>query len=78
MFSYEFSEISKDTPFYKTPPKTASPNRGFLHCAVLKALHSFQEKKEPSSQTICKFFFKMFCIRFSLFSKCLKTTWNST
>ena len=23
----------------------ASPNRGYLHCAILKALHGFQEKR---------------------------------
>ena len=55
MFSYEFCKISKDTPFYKTPPVTASPNRGFLHCAVLKALHSFQEKKNPQVKLYASF-----------------------
>ena len=33
--------------FYKTPPVTACPNHGYLHRAILKALHGFQEKKSP-------------------------------
>ena len=43
-FSCEFCKISKNTLFYRTPPVAASPNRGYLHCAILKALHAFQEK----------------------------------
>ena len=49
-------------------------NRDYLHCAILKALHGFEGKKEPISQGICNIFFKMFKMRFS---KYLKTTWNS-
>ena len=33
--------------FYRTPPVTASPIRSYLHRAILKALHSFLEKKSP-------------------------------
>ena len=45
VFYYEFCEISKNTFFYKTPLVAASPNHGYMHCAILKALHSFQEKR---------------------------------
>ena len=45
VFSCEFCEISKNTFFHRTPPVAASPNRGYLHCVILKALHGFQEKR---------------------------------
>ena len=64
MFSCDFCEISKKSFFYRTPPVSASPNRGYLHCAILKALHSFQEKRAIKSRDT----------QFSRFSKCLKTT----
>ena len=61
---------------YRLEFKHGFTNRGYLHCAILKALHGFQEKK-LASQGICNFFFKMFKMRFSRFSECLKTTSNS-
>ena len=73
MFSCEFCEISRNTVFYRTPPVAAFPNRGYLHCAFLKALHGFQEKR-ALSQGICNFFLKVFQMRFSRFSECLKRT----
>ena len=45
-------------------------NGSYLHGAILKTLHGFQE--EPSSQEICNLFFKMFKI---ISSKWF--TWNS-
>ena len=71
-FSCEFCKILKSNFFYRTPLGTAFPNRGYLHCAILKDLHAFKEKDHG----ICVFFFKMFQMRFSRFSKSLKTTWN--
>ena len=50
VFSCTFCEISKNTFFYRTPPVAASPNRGYLHCAILKALHGFQEKRALKSK----------------------------
>ena len=50
MFSCEFCESSKNTFFYRTPPVAAYPNRGYLHCAILKALHAFQEKRDLKSR----------------------------
>ena len=29
---------------------TASPNCGYMHCAILKALHDFQEKSDLKSR----------------------------
>ena len=75
-FSCEFCKILKNNFFYRTPLGAASPNRGYLHCAILKDLHAFKEKDALRHGT-CVFFFKMFQMRFSRFSKCLKTTWNS-
>ena len=56
---------------YRSEFKHGFTNRGYLHCAILKALHGFQEKGAHKSR-VCKFFFKMFQMRFSRFSKCLK------
>ena len=35
--------------FYRTLPVVASPNCCYLHCAIVKALHSFQEKRALKS-----------------------------
>ena len=58
---------------YRSEFKHGFTNRGHLHCAVVKPLHRFQEKK-LTNQGIRNFCFKMFRMRFSRFSKCLKTT----
>ena len=50
MLSCEFCEISKSIFFYKTTPVAASPNRGYLHCAILKVLQGFQEKRALKSR----------------------------
>ena len=55
MLSCKFYEISKNTFFYRTPAVAASTNRGYLHCAILKALHGFQEKRALKSRDM-KFF----------------------
>ena len=62
---------------YRSELKHGFTNHGFLHCAILKGLHGFKEK-EPTSQGICNFSFKMFKVRSSRFWKCLKTTLNSS
>ena len=49
VFSCVFCEISKNTFFYRTPLVAVCPNRGYLHCAILKALHVFQKKREFKS-----------------------------
>ena len=49
VFSCEFCEISKHTVFYRTISVAASPNHGYLHCAILKALHAFQEKRDQNA-----------------------------
>ena len=36
--------------FRRTPLAAASPNRGYLHCTILKALHDFQEKRNLKSR----------------------------
>ena len=66
-FSCEFCKISKNTVFYRTPPVAASPNRGYLHCAILKALHAFQQKTylksrdmQFSPQNVSNEIFKIF------------------
>ena len=47
-------------------------------CTVLFCkIYTVFRKKELTSQGICNFSFKMFKIRFSRFSKCLKTTLDS-
>ena len=58
---------------YRSEFKHGLPNRGCLHCAILKTLHRCQEKN-PLSQGIRNFFFKMFQMSFSRFLKCLETT----
>ena len=40
-------------------------------------LYTVFRKKEPTSQGICNFFFKIVKKGFSRFSECLKTTCNS-
>ena len=50
VFSCEFCESFKNTFFYRTPPVAVSPNRGYLNCAILKALHAFQEKRDLKSR----------------------------
>ena len=45
VFFCEFCKISKNTVFYRTPPVAACHNRDYLHCALLKVLHAFQEKR---------------------------------
>ena len=45
--------------FYRTPLVAASPNRVYLHCAILKALHSFQEKRALKSSDM-QFFLQNF------------------
>ena len=55
---------------YRSEFKHGFNNRGCLHCAILKALHGFQEK----SQGICRFSLNTFKMRISRFSRCLKTT----
>ena len=53
VFSCELWEISKKIFFYKTPPVSASsPNPGYLHCDILKALHGFQEKRALTSRNV--------------------------
>ena len=37
-------------PFNRTTPVAASPNPGYLHCVILKALHAFQEKRDLKSR----------------------------
>ena len=56
-FSCEFCEISKNTFFCRTPLVAVSPNRGYLHCAILKVLHDFQEKRALKSRDM-QFFFQ--------------------
>ena len=53
--------------FYRTPPVAPSPNRGHLHCAILKALDHFQEKRtlksrdmQPFLQNVPNEIFKIF------------------
>ena len=36
--------------FRRTPRAAASPNRGYLHCTILKALHAFREKRDLKSR----------------------------
>ena len=59
-------------PFYRTTLVTDSLNRRYLHCAILKALHNFQEKGALESRDM-----QFFLQNVPRFSKCLKTTWNS-
>ena len=59
---------------YRSEFKNGFTNRDYLHCAILKALHGFQGKKDPISYGICNIFLKMFKMRFSRFSKYLTTT----
>ena len=47
-----------------------------MHCAILKALHDFQEKRVHKSRGK-QFFFQNVQNEISRFSRCLKTTWNS-
>ena len=54
----------------------ASTNRGYLHCAILKASYNFMVKRAHETRNN-QFLFKMFKMRFLRFSKCLKTTRNS-
>ena len=43
------------TKFVRPPLVAASPNRDYLHCAVLKVLHAFQEKRDPKSRAMLFF-----------------------
>ena len=62
---------------YRLKFKYSFTNRGCLYCAILKALYGCQEKRAHKSRDI-HFSFEIFKIRFSRFSKCLKTIWNSS
>ena len=64
---------------YRSEFKHGFTNRDCLQCAILKVLHGVQEKKSPNVKgyAIFSIFFKIFQMRFSKFSKCLKTTLNS-
>ena len=44
MFSCEFYEIYKNIFFSRTPPVAASPNRGYLYYAIVKALRAILKK----------------------------------
>ena len=50
-------------------------NRGCLHCAIIKALYGFNEKRAHMGRDM-QFFLQNFKIRFSRVWKYLKTTWN--
>ena len=50
-----------------------SPNRGYLHCAILKALHAFQEKAGLKSMDVQLFLQNAPNEIF----KTSKKTWNS-
>ena len=52
VFFCEFCKISKNTVFYRTPPVAACHNRDYLHCALLKVLHAFQEKRDLESRDV--------------------------
>ena len=52
-------------------------NRGCLYCAILK-VYTVSTKKESTSPGISNFSFEIIKMRFSRFSKCLKTTSNSS
>ena len=51
-----FVKFSKNIFFYRTPLVAASPNRGYLHRAIVKALHGFQEKRALKSSDMLFFF----------------------
>ena len=57
---------------YRSKFKHCFTNRGYLHCAFLKAFYDFQEKRVNKSMDMQ--LFPMFQMRFSRFSKCLKKT----
>ena len=61
---------------YRLEFKHGFTNCGYLYCVILKALHGFQEVRALKSGDV-EFFFKMFQMRFSKFSKFFRTTWNS-
>ena len=58
---------------YRSKFKHSFANRGYLDCAILKPLHGFQEKRAHKAGDM-QFFFKMFKMIFSRFSKYLKAT----
>ena len=51
---------------YRSEVKHGYTNRGYLHCVILN-LYIVLRKIEPIRQEICKFYFKMFKMRFSRF-----------
>ena len=73
VFSCEFCEISKNTFFYRTPVVVGFPNRGYLHGAILKDLHAFQEKRDLKSRYM-QFFLQIVPNEVFKIFKCLKTT----
>ena len=77
LFSCEFCEISQNTFFYRTPSVAVCPNRGYLHCAILKDLHVFQEKRDLKSSGVQFFLqnvpYEIFMI-FKMFENNMKFT----
>ena len=61
---------------YRSEFKHGFTNPGYLHCAILNPLHGFKEKRALKERDM-QFFLQNIQMRFSRFSKCLKTTWNS-
>ena len=79
---YETIVSSKGVPEvldikYRAEFKHAFTDCGCLHRAFPKALQGFQEK-EPASQGICNFSFKMFKVRFFKMLKMFKNNMQFT
>ena len=58
---------------YRSKFKHCFTNRGYLHCAFLKAFYGFQEKRVDKSMDM-QFFLRNVPSEISRFSKCLKKT----
>ena len=65
---------SKAVPEHLNQKFRSKFNHGYLHCAILKALYGFKEKRAHKARD---FSFKIFKLRFWRFWNCLKTTRNS-
>ena len=63
--------------FLRTPSVAVCPNRGYLHCAILKDLHVFQEKRDLKSSGVQFFLqnvpYEIFMI-FKMFENNMKFT----
>ena len=67
-FLVNFAKFLRASFLWNTS-RAACPNRGYLHCAILKALHGFQEKRALKSRDMQFFLQNVLNKIFKIFKK---------